>query len=56
MDRNWTLNDQINHHKHGFIPINRPRIQMNFSYRKSSREGNKVFVISVPLDLNELLG
>ena len=55
MDRNWTLNDEINHHKHGFIPINQPRIRMNLSYRKSSREGSKVPVASFPLDLNDLL-
>ena len=55
MARNWTLNDEIGHHKHGFIPIDQPRIQMNLSYRRSASKGNKVFVASFPLDLNDLL-
>jgi hypothetical protein len=56
MIRNWTLNDEINHHKHGFIPINQPQLRMNLSYQKSASLGNTVSVVaSFPLDLPDLL-
>src|ERR1035441_771474 len=54
MARNWTLNDEIHHHKHGFIPKNETVVQMNLSY-KSSKNGTVFPVGSSRLDLNELL-
>jgi hypothetical protein len=54
MSRNWILNDEIHHHKHGFIPEHETVVQMNLSYRRS-KSGTVLPVASSRLDLNELL-
>jgi hypothetical protein len=52
MTRYWTLNDEIQHHKHGFIA--EAALQMDLSYKKN-RNTSAIPVASISMDLNSLL-
>ena len=50
--RRWTLNDEVDHHKHGFVAES--IVQMDLSFKKRS-DTKVIAVASITLDLPNLV-
>jgi hypothetical protein len=53
MGRHWTLNDAIQHHKHGFVAES--STVMTLSYKRNGSATTGVIAANIPLNLNTLL-